>query len=142
AACRGRRCPRVRRRCRSGNGESRGIGHCSGMAGPVSGGVAPRDPGAARESANHPFQKAPGAARRTGSRLKRGGRCLAATPLGRRTMSKVIIWNVVIGIVLGSVYGVTLRIVFGAGGAGRTALKTVGVVVLTAATTPYVAPAL
>ncbi|HTY79239.1 MAG TPA: hypothetical protein VMI34_15545 [Candidatus Bathyarchaeia archaeon] len=57
-------------------------------------------------------------------------------------MSKVIIWNVVIGIVLGSVYGATFRIVFGAGGAGRTALKTLGVVILTALSTPYVAPAL
>ena len=57
-------------------------------------------------------------------------------------MSKVVIWNVVIGIVLGSVYAATFRIVFGAGGAGRTMLKTLGVVLLTAATTPYVAPAL
>lgn len=57
-------------------------------------------------------------------------------------MSKLVIWNVVIGIVLGSVYAATLQLVFGAGGAGRTVLKALGVVLLTAATTPYVAPAL
>ena len=57
-------------------------------------------------------------------------------------MSKLVIWNVVIGIVLGSVYAATLQIVFGAGGARRTALKTLGAFLLTAATTPYVAPAL
>ena len=57
-------------------------------------------------------------------------------------MRNLIIWNVVVAAVLGGVYGVLLHLLFGRGGAGRTALKTIGIILLTGATTPYVAPAL
>jgi len=57
-------------------------------------------------------------------------------------MRNLIIWNAVVAIALGAVYAVTLRLLLGSGGAGRTMLKTLGIVLLTGATTPYVAPAL
>jgi hypothetical protein len=57
-------------------------------------------------------------------------------------MRNLVIWNACVAIGLGSVYAFTLRLVLGNGGGGRTALKTLGIVLLTGATTPYVAPAL
>jgi hypothetical protein len=57
-------------------------------------------------------------------------------------MRNLVIWNVIIAAVLGGVYGALAHLLVGRGGAGRTALKTIGIIVLTAATTPYVAPAL
>jgi hypothetical protein len=57
-------------------------------------------------------------------------------------MRNLVIWNVIIAAVLGGIYGALAHLLVGRGGAGRTALKTIGIIVLTAATTPYVAPAL
>src|ERR1700694_1819648 len=61
---------------------------------------------------------------------------------GGQAMRNLVIWNVVIAAVLGGGYGALAHLLVGRGGAGRTALKTIGIIVLTAATTPYVAPAL
>jgi hypothetical protein len=57
-------------------------------------------------------------------------------------MRNLVIWNACVAIALGSVYALTLRLLLGNGGAGRMVLKTLGIVLLTGATTPYVAPAL
>jgi len=57
-------------------------------------------------------------------------------------MRNLVIWNVVVAAVLGGLYGVLLHLVLGKGGVGRTALKTIVIILLTGATTPYVAPAL
>lgn len=57
-------------------------------------------------------------------------------------MRNLIIWNVVVAAVLGGVFGALLHLLVGRGGTGRTALKTIGIILLTGATTPYVAPAL
>jgi len=57
-------------------------------------------------------------------------------------MRNLIIWNAVVAAVLGGVFGALLHLLLGRGGAGRTALKTIGIILLTGATTPYVAPAL
>jgi hypothetical protein len=57
-------------------------------------------------------------------------------------MRSLVIWNVVIAAVLGAIYGTLAHLLVGRGGAGRTALKTIGIILLTGATTPYVAPAL
>lgn len=57
-------------------------------------------------------------------------------------MRSLVIWNACVAIALGSVYALTLRLLLGNGGAGRMVLKTLGIVLLTGATTPYVAPAL
>ena len=57
-------------------------------------------------------------------------------------MRNLVIWNVVVAAVLGGLYGVLVRLVLGRGGVGRTALKTIAIIMLTGATTPYVAPAL
>lgn len=57
-------------------------------------------------------------------------------------MRNLVIWNAVVAAVLGGVFGALLHLLLGRGGAGRTALKTIGVILLTGATTPYVAPAL
>jgi hypothetical protein len=57
-------------------------------------------------------------------------------------MRNLVIWNVVVAAVLGGVYGTLAHLLAGRGGAGRTALKTIGIILLTGATTPYVAPAL
>jgi len=57
-------------------------------------------------------------------------------------MRNLVIWNVVVAAVLGGVFGALAHLLVGRGGAGRTALKTIGIVLLTGATTPYVAPAL
>lgn len=57
-------------------------------------------------------------------------------------MRNLVIWNVIVAAVLGGVYGALVQVLVGRGGAGRTALKTIGIILLTGATTPYVAPAL
>jgi len=57
-------------------------------------------------------------------------------------MRNLAIWNAVVAIALGAIYAFTLRLLLGSGGGGRTALKMLGIVLLTGATTPYVAPAL
>ena len=57
-------------------------------------------------------------------------------------MRNLVIWNVVVAAVLGGVYGALAHLLVGRGGAGRTVLKTIGIILLTGATTPYVAPAL
>jgi hypothetical protein len=57
-------------------------------------------------------------------------------------MRNLVIWNVVVAAVLGGIYGALAHLLVGRGGAGRTALKTIGIILLTGATTPYVAPAL
>ena len=57
-------------------------------------------------------------------------------------MRNLVIWNVVVAAVLGGVYGAVLHLLIGRGGFGRNAIKTVGIILLTSATTPYVAPAL
>jgi len=53
-------------------------------------------------------------------------------------MRNRVTWNAVVAAVLGAVF----RLLLGRGAAGRTALKTIGIILLTGATTPYVAPAL
>jgi hypothetical protein len=57
-------------------------------------------------------------------------------------MRNLVIWNSVVAAVLGGVSGALLHLLLGRGGAGRTALKTIGVILLTGAAMPYVAPAL
>jgi hypothetical protein len=57
-------------------------------------------------------------------------------------MRNLMIWNAVVAIVLGVVYSVMARVLVGQCGAGRTMVKMLAVVVLTGASTPYVAPAL
>ena len=57
-------------------------------------------------------------------------------------MRNLVIWNVVVAAILGALYGIVLHVVLGRGGAGRALLKTMVVILLTGATTPYVAPAL
>jgi len=57
-------------------------------------------------------------------------------------MRTLVIWNVVVAAVLGGIYGALARLLLDRGGAGRTVLKTIGVILLTGATTPYVAPVL
>jgi len=57
-------------------------------------------------------------------------------------MRNLVMWNVVVAAALGGVYGAIAHLLVGRGGAGRTALKTIGIILLTGATTPYVAPAL
>jgi hypothetical protein len=57
-------------------------------------------------------------------------------------MRNLVMWNVVVAAVLGGIYGALAHVLVGRGGAGRTALKTIGIILLTGATTPYVAPAL
>src|SRR6266508_1171971 len=59
-----------------------------------------------------------------------------------QAMRNLVIWNVVVAAVLGGLYGVLLHLVLGKSGVGRTALKTIVIILLTGATTPYVAPAL
>jgi hypothetical protein len=53
-----------------------------------------------------------------------------------------MIWNALVAGVLGGVYAILLQLVLGRGGAARTAVKTIAMILLTGATTPYVAPAL
>jgi hypothetical protein len=57
-------------------------------------------------------------------------------------MRNLVIWNIVVAAVLGGLYGALLQLLIGRGGAGRAVLKTMLIVLLTAASTPYVAPAL
>lgn len=57
-------------------------------------------------------------------------------------MRNLVMWNVIVAAVLGGIYGALAHLLVGRGGAGRTLLKTIGIVLLTGATTPYVAPAL
>jgi hypothetical protein len=57
-------------------------------------------------------------------------------------MRNLVIWNIVVAAVLGGSYGALLHVLIGRGGAGRAVLKTMLIVMLTAASTPYVAPAL
>jgi len=57
-------------------------------------------------------------------------------------MRNLVIWNVIVAAVLGGIYGALLHLMVGRGGAGRTALKTIGIILLTGATTLYVTPAL
>jgi hypothetical protein len=61
---------------------------------------------------------------------------------GGHAMRNLVIWNVLVAAVLGGLYGALLHLVFGRGGTGRTALKAIAIILLTGATTPYVAPAL
>jgi hypothetical protein len=57
-------------------------------------------------------------------------------------MRNLVIWNIIVAAVLGAVYGALLHVLIGRGGAGRATLKTMLIILLTAASTPYVAPAL
>jgi len=57
-------------------------------------------------------------------------------------MRNLVIWNVIVAAVPGRVYGALAHLLVGRGGAGRTALKTIGIILLTGATTLYVTPAL
>ena len=57
-------------------------------------------------------------------------------------MRNLVIWNIVVAAVLGGLNGALLHRLIGRGGAGRAMLKTMLIVLLTAASTPYVAPAL
>jgi hypothetical protein len=57
-------------------------------------------------------------------------------------MRNLIIWNAIVAAVLAGVFGAFFQFLLGRGGAGRAALKTLAIVLLTGATTPYVAPAL
>jgi hypothetical protein len=55
-------------------------------------------------------------------------------------MRHLIIGNVVVAAILCGVCGALLHLLVGRGGAGRTALKTIGIILLTGAPTPYVEP--
>ena len=57
-------------------------------------------------------------------------------------MRNLVIWNIAVAAVLGGLYGAVLHLLLGRGGAGRTVLKAIVIILLTGATTPYVAPAL
>jgi hypothetical protein len=57
-------------------------------------------------------------------------------------VNNLIIWNIVVAAVLGGVCGALFHLLVGRGGFARAAIKTAGVILLTSATMPYVAPAL
>ena len=57
-------------------------------------------------------------------------------------MRNLVIWNVIVAAVVGGVYGALAPLLVGRDGAGRTALKTIDIILLTGATTLYVTPAL
>ena len=50
-----------------------------------------------------------------------------------QAMGNLVIWNVVVAAVLGGIYGTVAHLLVGRGGAGRTALKTIGIILLTGA---------
>lgn len=57
-------------------------------------------------------------------------------------MRHLIVWHAVVGIALGAIYTLIFGLLLGSGGIGRRVAKTLAIILLTGATTPYVAPAL